>query len=112
MITRSADEISKMEMIDFLKEHIPSAMFLHSCSAAAAVMGVGGETATIGYAMGVGTSLAANDVINATDMTGFDAYMEKIIAIARIAYIASYHEIKGYHEAAQKQEGKQTGRPS
>lgn len=107
MITRSADEISKMTLFDFLKEHGGAALFLNSCSMMAAIQGLTGEPSTIAYALGIGVSLATNDVINSGDMTGFDGYMEKLKAVARLAYQESYIEIKDLHAKAIAQEGKQ-----
>lgn len=112
MITRSADEISKMKLEDILKENEGAALFLNSCSMMAAMTGALGPAATVAYALGIGVSLATNDVLNPEDMTGFDGYMVKLTAIARVAYQESYMEVKGLHAEQQKKEHQKTGRPS
>lgn len=112
MITRSADEISKMKLEVFLKEHQGSSLFLNSCTMMAAVTGSTGEEAIVAYALGIGISLATNDVVSPEDMTGFDGYMEKIKAMARLAYESAYMEVKGLHDKAQEQAGMKTERPS
>lgn len=111
MITKTAEEIAKMDLIDFLAKNGMAAMFINHCTLTAGLMGVTGEPAIIAYALGIGTSLAANDVIEQEDMTGFDGYIVKLVEVARLAYHAAYVEIKRIHAEHMKQEGHKTERP-
>lgn len=111
MITKTAEEIAKMAFHDILAEYPAAAMFINSCSLSAGMMGVTGEPAVVAFAIGIGTSLAANDVLNPEDMTGFDGYTPKLIAIMWAAYTAAYIEVKAIHESEMKRRGGKVERP-